>query len=222
MAYSRVTEEERNHIHRWRQEGLGVRVIAARLSRSPSSICRELARNTGLRGYRPKQAHRLAQERALRPGPRRFTEDVRLDAVARLREGWTPEIISGRARLEGRPWVCKETIYKHVYVDAKLGGDLWTHLPRSRRKRRRRCLRQEGRGRGRIPNQRMIDTRPASVGAQGGREIAAEAARYFTVCLSPPFSRAPFALSPLSESQQRLQQASTKLPTRLAGTARVR
>ena len=163
MAYSRVTEEERNHIHRWRQAGLGVRVIAARLGRSPSSISRELARNTGLRGYRPKQAHRLAQERALRPGPRRFTEDVRLDAVARLREGWTPEIISGRARLEGRPWVCKETIYKHVYVDAKLGGELWTHLPRSRRKRRRRCPRQEGRGRGRIPNQRMIDTRPAEV-----------------------------------------------------------
>ena len=53
MAYSRVTEEERNHIHRWRQEGLGVRVIAARLSRSPSSICRELARNTeGGRGQR--------------------------------------------------------------------------------------------------------------------------------------------------------------------------
>jgi IS30 family transposase len=52
---------------------------------------------------------------------------VRLDAVTRLRAGWTPEIISGRARLEGRPWVCKETIYKHVYGDAKQGGDLWTH-----------------------------------------------------------------------------------------------
>ena len=163
MAYSRVTEEERNHIHRWRQESLGVREMAARLGRSPSSISRELARNTGRRGYRPRQAHHLAQERALRPGPRRFTEEVRLDAEARLREGWTPEIISGRARLEGRAWVCKETIYKHVYTDAKLGGDLWAHLPRSRRKRRRRCPRQEGRGRGRIPNQRMIDTRPASV-----------------------------------------------------------
>ena len=163
MAYSRVTEEEHNHIHRWRQESLGVREMAARLGRSPSSISRELARNTGRRGYRPRQAHHLAQERALRPGPRRFTEEVRLDAEARLREGWTPEIISGRARLEGRAWVCKETIYKHVYTDAKLGGDLWAHLPRSRRKRRRRCPRQEGRGRGRIPNQRMIDTRPASV-----------------------------------------------------------
>ena len=142
MAYSRVTREERNHIYRWRQAGLGVRAIADRLARAASSISRELARNTGRRGYRPRQAHHLAQERALRPGPRRFTEEVRLDAEARLREGWTPEIISGRARLEGRAWVCKETIYKHVYTDAKLGGDLWAHLPRSRRKRRRRCPRQ--------------------------------------------------------------------------------
>jgi IS30 family transposase len=88
---------------------------------------------------------------------------VRWDAEQKLREGWTPEIISGRARLEGRPWVCKETIYKHVYADAKAGGDLWKHLPRAHRKRRRRCPRVEGRGRGKIPNQRMIDTRPAEV-----------------------------------------------------------
>jgi IS30 family transposase len=88
---------------------------------------------------------------------------VRLDAEARLKDGWTPEIIGQRARLEGRAWVCKETIYKHIYTDAKNGGTLWTNLPRAHRKRRRRCPRQEGRGRGRIPNQRMIDTRPAEV-----------------------------------------------------------
>ena len=50
-----------------------------------------------------------------------------------------------------------------IYCDAKAGGDLWTCLPRARRKRRRRCPRQAGRGRGKIPNQRMIDTRPAEV-----------------------------------------------------------
>jgi hypothetical protein len=34
-------------------------------------------RNTGGRGYRPKQAHEQAQKRALRPGPRRLTDEVR-------------------------------------------------------------------------------------------------------------------------------------------------
>jgi len=163
MAYTRVTEEERKHIYRWRQDDISLREIARRLGRATSSICREFVRNLGLRGYRPKQAHEKAQAQAKRPGPRRFTDEVRADAEARLKEGWTPEMISERARLEGRPSVCKETIYKHVYADAKAGGILWRNLPRAKRKRRRRCPRQEGRGRGRIPNQRMIDTRPAEV-----------------------------------------------------------
>lgn len=137
--------------------------MARRLERAASSICREMERNRGKRGYRPKQAQWKATEKAKRSGPRRFTEAVRLDAEARLKDGWTPEIIGQRARLEGRAWVCKETIYKHVYADAKAGGTLWENLPRVRRKRRRRCPRQDGRGRGRIPNQRMIDTRPAEV-----------------------------------------------------------
>jgi IS30 family transposase len=141
----------------------GMREVARRLGRAASSISRELLRNQGKRGYRPKQAHWKAQERAKRPGPRRFTEAVRLEAEKRLLEGWTPEIISGRARLEGRAWVCKETIYKHVYAQAKAGGELWKSLPRAHRKRRRRCPRVDGRGRGKIPNQRMIDTRPAEV-----------------------------------------------------------
>jgi len=163
MAYKRVTKEERRFIYRWSQEGEGVSEVARRLERATSSICREMARNRGKKGYRPKQAHWKATEKAKRPGPRRFTEEVRIDAESRLKDGWTPEIIGQRARLEGRAWVCKETIYKHVYADAKAGGTLWENLPRARRKRRRRCPRQEGRGRGRIPNQRMIDTRPAEV-----------------------------------------------------------
>ncbi|MCA1808843.1 MAG: IS30 family transposase [Lentisphaerae bacterium] len=163
MTYKRVTGEERRLIYRWCREQCGVREIAGRLGRAAGSISRELARNRGKKGYRPKQADWKARERARRPGPRRFTETVRLDAEKRLREGWTPDIISGRARLEERAWVCKETIYKHVYADAKAGGDLWRNLPRAHRKRRRRCPRADGRGRGKIPNQRMIDTRPAEV-----------------------------------------------------------
>ncbi len=167
MAYKRVTGEERRLVYRWRRAGCGVREMARRLGRAASSISRELLRNRGKRGYRPKQAHWKATERAKRPGPRRFTEVVRLDAEARLNDGWTPEIIGQRARLEGRAWVCKETIYKYIYADAKAGGTLWKSLPRAHRKRRRRCPRQDGRGRGRIPNQRMIDTRPVEVETRG-------------------------------------------------------
>ncbi len=166
MAYTRVTVFERRLIRMWRQAGLGSREAAQRLGRAPSTIYREIARNTGGCSYQAAQAHGMAQERARRPGPRRFTESVKADAEARLREGWTPEMISGRARLEGRRWVCKETIYQHIYVDAKGGGTLWKHLPRARRQRRRRCPRDDGRRRGRIRNARMIDTRPPEVEAR--------------------------------------------------------
>ncbi len=164
VTYKRVTAEERELIFRWRMEGgLALREVARRLNRNVGTISRELIRNAGERGYRAKHAHEKALTQAKRPGPRRFTDQVRVDAEERLKAGWTPAIIGGRARLEGRPWVCAETIYQHIYADAKVGGTLWKNLPRAKRKRHRRCPRKDGRGRGQIQNQRRIDTRPAEV-----------------------------------------------------------
>ena len=163
MAYTHVTSEERRLIKQWRQAGFSRRKIAGLLSRAPSTISRELNRNTGKRGYRPKQAQAFADARAKRPGRRRFTEAVRKDAEEKLARGWTPEIICERARFEGRAHVCKETVYKHIYEDANKGGGLWKHLPRAKRRRKRRCPRQDGRRRGVIPGRRGIETRPAVV-----------------------------------------------------------
>lgn len=47
MAYRRVTVEERRLIRMWRQAGYGQREVARRLDRSPSTISREIARNSG-------------------------------------------------------------------------------------------------------------------------------------------------------------------------------
>ena len=163
MTYKRVTKTERNLIRIWRQAGYNQAEIAKRLCRDRSTISREITRNSGSNGYQPNQAHRMAQERAKRSGPRRLIDEVKVDIEARLSDAWTPEMISGRARLEDRPWVCKETIYKYIYADAKEGGSLWKNLPRANRKRRRRCPRDDGRQRGKIKNQRMIDTRPPDV-----------------------------------------------------------
>ena len=163
VSYTRVTEIERSQIYVLRQAGKGNNEIARIIGRDKGTVSREVRRNKGLKGYRHQQAHRKAGERAERPGPRRFTEEVRLDAEEKLRKGWTPEQICGRAWLEGRAHVCKETVYKHVYADAKAGGELWKRLTRAKRKRKRRCPRQEGRGRGLIPGRRGIETRPPEV-----------------------------------------------------------
>jgi IS30 family transposase len=163
MSYQRLSGEERRIIYRMLGAGCTREEIGRLLGRSKGTISREVKRNTGLRGYRPTQAHARAVAHARRPGPRRFTPAMRQEVEARIRQGQTPEIIQGRVRYEGRTMVCKETIYQHIYADAKQGGDLWENLPRAKRRRHRRCPRQDGRGRGRILGQRRIDTRPAIV-----------------------------------------------------------
>jgi len=164
MSCHRITAEERIRISVWRQEKKSNCEIARLLGRHKSSIGRELRRNSDKRGYRPRQAHETACERARRPGERVFTEAMRVEARARLQAGWTPEAVSCRARVEGRAFVCKETLYKWIYAAAKSGGGadsvLWRLLPRGKRRRKRRCPRPDRRGR--IKDQVMIDKRPAS------------------------------------------------------------
>ncbi len=77
--YRQLTEEDRIEIYAMKQAGKEQNRIAAKLGVHPSTISRELTRNTGLRGYRPKQA----QQKTLH---RRFT--------ARKAVKMTPETIS--------------------------------------------------------------------------------------------------------------------------------
>ena len=87
MAYRHVNEKERRHIYEWCQEGCGIREIASLLRRAASSMSREVRRNAGQRGYRNKQAHEMAVERARHSAPRTFTEEMRRDVEKRIRMG---------------------------------------------------------------------------------------------------------------------------------------
>ena len=61
--YRQLTEEDRIEIYAMKQAGKEQNMIAAELGVHPSTISRELSRNTGLRGYRPKQAQQKALQR---------------------------------------------------------------------------------------------------------------------------------------------------------------
>ena len=153
MNYTHLTREERYQIYALKKAGHPQSEIAIVLKRNVSTISRELSRNTGGRGYRPSQAHRLATER--RAMNARMIDDATWQfAQARLREDWSPEQISNHAAIS------VETVYQRVYADKRAGGLLWQHL-RCQKQRRKRYGKHDRRGI--IPNRQSIEARPAIV-----------------------------------------------------------
>ena len=135
------------------------------MDRHKSTISREMTRNRGARGYRPKQAHALSQARirAAENSPRVAAETwVVVDL--KLAETWSPEQISGHLKVNGQPTVSHEAIYQHIYADKCAGGTLHRAL-RCQKARRKRYGGRERRGT--IPNQVSIDLRPAVVAERG-------------------------------------------------------
>ena len=136
--------------------------IAEELSISPSTVCRELKRNAGLKGYRFKQAHDKAIERRVNASttPKRMTPDVIVLVEEMLHAKWSPEQISGRLELDGI-LISHERIYQHVWADKKAGGNLYKNLRHAGKKYNRRSSGKAGRGC--IPNRIDIKERPAVV-----------------------------------------------------------
>ncbi|MFK4037024.1 transposase [Nonomuraea wenchangensis] len=115
---------ERQRIATLRAQGLGVRAIADRLGRSPSTVSREPRRNTlpHDRGvYDGDLAHARARQRARRPRQGRLLADahLRAEVQAKLELDWSPEQIAAylRSAWPNQPsWhVCHETIYQALY-----------------------------------------------------------------------------------------------------------
>ena len=62
-TYKQLTQEQRYQIYILKKTGHKQCTIARLLDVHKSTISRELRRNRGLKGYRPKQAHRKAMSR---------------------------------------------------------------------------------------------------------------------------------------------------------------
>jgi len=91
MNYTQVTEIERYQVKAYLTAGYTQKAIANELNRTPSTISRELKRNTGLSGYRPQQTNRLANELKQRHS-HLFISDMTWRQVTHLlKEHWSPE-----------------------------------------------------------------------------------------------------------------------------------
>ena len=95
--YTQLTREERYQIYALKTAGQSKAQIAKVIGRHKSTIGREMARNCGLRGYRPKQADILARNRRQEKPTRRISCESwsRVDLL--LLEYWSPEQISNWA-----------------------------------------------------------------------------------------------------------------------------
>ena len=159
-GYTQLTQEERYQIHILKRAGHNQVEMAEMLDRDKSTISRELKRNRGQCGYRPKQAHRraLTRRNAWRGG--RFKSPHWAQIAALLRQDLSPEQAANRLAEEQGIRICHEWVYQFIYADQRDGGELHQYL-RCRKKRRKRYRSYTRRGC--IPNQVSIEDRPAIV-----------------------------------------------------------
>ena len=159
---------EREEIALGHAAGQGVRMIADRIGRSPSTVSRELRRNADGRGrYRAATAHALAWERAARPKPAKLATNLALKAMVEgyLASRYSPEQMAGRLRVEfpddPEMWVSTEAIYQSLYVQSRgaLRRELTVCLRTGRAMRR--PSRKAGQRKNRIPGMINISERPA-------------------------------------------------------------
>ena len=159
-CYTQLTREQRYQIQAYRKAGFNQSETAHELEVHKSTISREISRNRGRRGYRPKQAQArrdLRRRESYRPRIG-ITEWERVEAL--IRREWSPEQVRDRLADEGQRPISHEWIYQYLSRDKLAGGTLYRSL-RCQRQRRKRYGRPERRGQ--LRNRVSIEERPAIV-----------------------------------------------------------
>ena len=194
-VYSHLSEEERQVIQIEIGNGTGIRAIGAMIGRSPSTVSREIKRNTwfpsneseSYRPYRPRwlktgpwtsryyiagpAQRKAARRRAKARKPHRLSHDRLWAWVAeKLGCGWSPPPVSGRLRVlfpgDDAMRVCPETVYRWIY-SSKPRRERWARcLPRGHRRRRKHAGRRVSRFP--IPGRVSIAGRPPEADDRSG------------------------------------------------------
>jgi IS30 family transposase len=165
-TYHQLTSEERYALSTLRKQGYTVRGIARALDRAPSTISREVRRNSRKDGgYRPSTAHDFARWRRSRS--RRNQHFAATDwalVLTLLKQRWSPEQIAGRLKKDGVLRISHESIYRHIWRDKRRGGTRYKLLRQAGKKRRKRYGAYDSRGR--LAGKRHISERPKAAEAR--------------------------------------------------------
>jgi IS30 family transposase len=162
MKYAHLNVTEREFIAKKLHTGESIRAIAKALERSPSSISREIRRNSLADNYVPKTA-RLAAEKRARNSRNAKTISAKIwpYVVEKLQQKHSPEQISGVLKNRLAITLSFSTIYRYIHADKRNGGKAYKHLRGA--KKRRKSYGAALDGRGKIPNRVDISKRPKSV-----------------------------------------------------------
>lgn len=166
-----LTATEREEISRQLARGLSLRAIGHSLRRAPSTISREVGRNSGRTVYRAAAADRRAWRQSRRPKRCRLaTHPVLRRAVAtKLASQWSPQQISGWLRhafpSDAEMQVSPETIYRSLFIQSRgvLKRALLGQLRRQRHFRHARASARTRPRQGQIIDAVSIRQRPADV-----------------------------------------------------------
>lgn len=163
MGYYQITSEERYTISKLRKQGYTNARIAKYLGRHPTSIGREIKRNSCNDGYYrySKAGSRTRNRRSVSRRNQHFTDEDYEIVDGLLAEKWSPEQISGYLRRHNVFSMSYETIYKHIWRDKANGGSLYKDLRCAGKQRRKRYGAYDSRGR--LAEKRHISERPKEV-----------------------------------------------------------
>ena len=145
-----------------------LRQIAVGLGRSPSTISREIKRNSWRRGYDAIRGDKAAWRRACRPRPSKLDRyaNLRELVTSKLAADWSPEQIAGwlKRHYAGNEemTISYESIYKCLYTPTRnvLGKEALRQLRTGRRLRRSRTKTQKGGNHSAVHNGTPITKRP--------------------------------------------------------------
>jgi IS30 family transposase len=164
MKFKNISVAERLEIGILKSREYSIREIAKEMGRSPNTISYELRKNKVNGKYNPKKAEAKSW---LRKRMRRLQwmkieeiRELKQYIIEGLQKKWNPDEISGRMKLEKKPWcISKNSIYRWLYSNR---GQMYCPLLYSKRYHRRK--RTGSKKRTLIPNR--VDISRRSLGAE--------------------------------------------------------
>ena len=133
MSYRHLTLGERYHIQAYKEAGFKQNEIANKIGVNPSTISRELQKNSTKihKRYTAAKANQVASDRrmyASRKSNKKLDRKLKKIITEYITEDWSPEQISFRLKLTKSIDISFVRIYQFIEQNKQEGGELYTHL----------------------------------------------------------------------------------------------